>query len=454
MTTSRQRPVRGLVHSLVRRPARGLVSNSPRVLDTSIALLLFAVSVPGALYVSTGAAPPLPWWAVLLLSGVSCAALPLHRTHPYVTVAVTTACAVTAAGLGQLQTVLSLGPLMAALYSFALRTDRDGVRRCCAIGVAALLMITELIAGPADRPLDLKTVGPAAWVLLPTALGSWVRLRRAYVDAVRARAEHAERTRDEEARRRVAEERMRIARELHDVTAQHLALANAQAGAITHLMRTDPDRAHGILADFAVSTSSALRELKATVGLLRQTDDDPEAPHAVPAVGLARLAALTESFRSAGLAVTVTTEGAPHRLSPGADHTAFRIVQEALTNVTKHAAAREARVRLAHSDDRLTITVTDDGGGATPPRAAGDGDTGTGTGGFGLLGMRERAQSVGGSLLARHRPEGGFEVVAELPLGQKDVRQENVRQQDSGEPGDPGDPGQQDNGGSTPVGST
>ncbi|TRO62507.1 sensor histidine kinase [Streptomyces sp. IB201691-2A2] len=420
MTTSRQR--------LVCRPVRGLVRDSPRARDISIALLLFAVSVPGALYVSTGTASPLPWWAVLLLSGVSCAVLPLHRTRPYVTVAVTTACAVTAAGLGQLQTVLSLGPLMAALYSFALRTDRDGVRRCCAIGVAVLLMTTELIAGPADRPLDLKAVGPAAWVLLPTALGSWVRLRRAYVDAVRARAEHAERTRDEEARRRVAEERMRIARELHDVTAQHLALANAQAGAITHLMRSDPDRAHGILADFAVSTSSALRELKATVGLLRQTDDDPDAP-VVPAVGLARLAALTESFRSAGLAVTVTTEGAPHRLSPGADHTAFRIVQEALTNVTKHAAAREARVRLAHSDDRLTITVTDDGGGPTPSRATGDSDTGTGTGtgsGFGLLGMRERAQSVGGSLLARHRPEGGFEVVAELPLFQRDFGQEEA----------------------------
>ncbi|MGX1909250.1 sensor histidine kinase [Streptomyces phaeochromogenes] len=416
MTTSRQR----------------LVRNSPRARDISIALLLFAVSVPGALYVSTGAASPLPWWAVLLLPGVSCAVLPLHRTHPYVTVAVTTAGAVTSAGLGQLQTVLSLGPLMAALYSFALRTDRDGVRRCCAIGIAALLMTTELIAGPADRPLDLKAFGPAAWVLLPTALGSWVRLRRAYVDAVRARAEHAERTRDEEARRRVAEERMRIARELHDVTAQHLALANAQAGAITHLMRTDPDRAHGILADFAVSTSSALRELKATVGLLRQTDDDPDAP-AVPAVGLARLAVLTESFRRAGLAVTVSSEGAPQRLSPGADHTAFRIVQEALTNVTKHAAAREARVRLANYDDRLTITVTDDGGGPTPSRPSEASDTGTGTGsGFGLLGMRERAQSVGGSLLARHRPEGGFEVVAELPLFQKDF-------------------GQQENGGSTPV---
>ncbi|MFD3308929.1 sensor histidine kinase [Streptomyces sp. NPDC058694] len=431
MTTSRQR--------LVHRPVR----NSPQVLDTSITLLLFAVSVPGALYVSSGAESPLPWWAVLLLSGVPCAVLPLHRAQPYVTVAVATACAVTSAGLGQLQTVLSLGPLMAALYLFALRTDRDGVRRCCAIGIAALLMTTELIAGPADRPLDLRAAGPAAWVLLPTALGSWVRLRRAYVDAVRARAEHAERTRDEEARRRVAEERMRIARELHDVTAQHLALANAQAGAITHLMRTDPERAHGILADFALSTSSALRELKATVGLLRQPDDDPDTPPAVPAVGLARLAALTESFRSAGLAVTVTTEGAPRRLSPGADHTAFRIVQEALTNVTKHAAAREARVRLAHSDDRLTITVTDDGGGPTPSRATGGSDTGTGTGtgteaevagGFGLLGMRERAQSVGGSLLARHRPEGGFEVVAELPLHQKDF-------------------GPEEAGGSTPVGS-
>ncbi|MEU9542900.1 sensor histidine kinase [Streptomyces mirabilis] len=399
------------------------VRSSPRAQDTTTALLLFAVSFPGSLYVATGSPDPAaPWWTAALLSCVSCAALLFHRDHPRSALALTTAAAVTSAAQGRLLTVLSLGPLMVALYSFALRTEHNALRRSYAFGVAALLMATELIAGPADRPLDLKTVGPAAWVLMPTALGSAVRLRRAYLDAVRARAEHAERTREEEARRRVAEERLRIARELHDVTAQHLALANAQAGTLAHLLRGQPDQVHKILADLATTTSAALRELKDTVGLLRHegtedtadTTEDTEGASSPTAPGLARLADLTASFRSAGLDVTVSTEGEPRQLTPAADLTAFRIVQEALTNVTKHATTKTARVRLAYAHDRLTLTVADDGGtiGSAPPTPPVPG------GGFGLVGMRERAQSVGGRLRAGPRPGGGFEVRAELPLGE------------------------------------
>jgi len=377
-----------------------------------VALLLFAVSVLGSRLITAGSTVPPPWWVAFLLSGISCTALLFHRGHPRATVVLTAACAVAAVVLGHLLTVLSLGPLMVALYSFALRTERNAVRRVYVIGVAALLVTTELIAGPDNGSLDLKTIGPVAWVLLPTALGSSSRLRRAYLDAMRARLEHVERTREEEACHRVDEERMRIARELHDVTAHHLALANAQAGTVAHLMRTRPDQAHRILADLAATTSAALRELKATVGLLRQ----PDAPDMSPAVapGLAGLADLTAALRSAGLTVLVVTEGVPRQLSPGADHTAFRIVQEALTNVTKHAAADEACIRLAYSRDGLTITVMDDGGGDTAlsgrakPPAPGSG--------FGLIGMRERAQSVGGRLRAGPRPGGGFEVTAELPL--------------------------------------
>ncbi|MEU0821663.1 sensor histidine kinase [Streptomyces mirabilis] len=418
------------------------VRSSPRARDTTTALLLFAVSFPGSLYVATGSPDPAaPWWTAALLSGVSCAALLFHRDHPRTALALTTAAAVTSAAQGRLLTVLSLGPLMVALHSFALRTEHNALRRSYVCGVAALLMTTEVIAGPADRPLDLETVGPAAWVLMPTALGSAVRLRSAYLDAVRARAEHAERTREEEARRRVAEERLRIARELHDVTAQHLALANAQAGTLAHLLRGQPDQVHKILADLATTTSAALRELKATVGLLRhegtkdakgtedteeseesgefgefgesEESEESEGASSPTAPGLARLAGLTASFRSAGLDVTVSTEGEPQQLTPAADLTAFRIVQEALTNVTKHAAAKTARVRLSYSHDRLTLTVADDGGAlrSAPP-------TPQVPGGFGLVGMRERAQSVGGRLRAGPGPGGGFEVRAELPLGE------------------------------------
>ncbi|WP_405640417.1 sensor histidine kinase [Streptomyces sp. NBC_00019] len=189
------------------------------------------------------------------------------------------------------------------------------------------------------------------------------------------------------------------------LVAHHLALANAQAGTAAHLSRTHPDQVHRILTELAGTTSAALRETKATVGLLRQRDD-PDAPLA-PSPGIARLDELTASFEAVGLPVRVDIEGTPRPLSPGVDLTAYRIVQEALTNVTKHAAARTAYVRLGYATDHLTITVTDDG---TSTAAAEPGQ------GFGLIGMRERARSMGGALRAGHRVEGGFEVTTRLPL--------------------------------------
>ncbi|WP_131747117.1 sensor histidine kinase [Frankia sp. Cppng1_Ct_nod] len=385
---------------------RRYVRDHPHSTDGVVALLLFAASVPGSLQTTPDSTGRTGWWPGLFFGGISCTALLWRRSRPRTTVTVTTACAVTMTALGYLLTPLLLAPVMVALYWLAVRTDRN-ITVTYAVTTAALLVGTALIASPANRPIDLKTIGPTAWVLLPAALGNSVRLGRAYVEAVKARAEHAERTREEEARHRVTEERLRIARELHDVVAHHLALANAQAGTAAHIIRTRPDQARKILIDLTGTTSSALRDLKATVGLLRQAGD-PNAP-LEPTPGLAQLSDLTASFGSAGLTVTVVAEGEQRQLSPGVDLTAFRIVQEALTNVAKHAAARAAQVRLAYSHDRLTITVTDDGCGTTPSAA-------TPGSGFGLIGMRERARSVGGHLLAAHRPAGGFEVATILPL--------------------------------------
>lgn len=299
-----------------------------------------------------------------------------------------------------------MAPVMAALYWLAALTDRRTTRIYLFVAIA-LLQITVVVANRADMPLVLQTLAPTIWVLLPVAAGSGARIRRAYLDAVQARAEYAERSREEEARLRVAEERMRIARELHDVVAHHMALANAQAGTAAHLARSHPDQVQKILDDLAGTTSSALRELKATVGLLRQANDSDASLE--PAPGLARLPELTAACQTAGIKVTVTTEGTPQPLSPGVDLTAFRIVQEALTNVAKHASAKAAYVQLAYVRDRLTLTITDNGT-ATAPAAPASGR------GFGLVGMRERAQSVGGDLRAGHRPQGGFEVTTTLPL--------------------------------------
>jgi signal transduction histidine kinase len=375
----------------------------PRAVDVVVALLLFAASGPGTMLTTAGMDERRPWLPGTLLAAVSCTALLWHRSRPRAVTLVAIVCAIGIAMQGYLLTVLLLGPLMAALYSLAVRSGQKTAR---IFSVAAIILVvdTALIAGPEGETIVLKTIGPIAWLVLPVALGSVTRLRRSYLEAVQARAEFAERTREEEARHRVAEERMRIARELHDVVAHHLALANAQAGTVAHLIRTHPDQAEKIVNELTNTTSSALREMKATVGLLRQAGDPEASLEPVPR--LAQLPDLAASFASAGLTVTVTTEG-QQPLSPGVDLTAYRIVQEALTNITKHAATGSAEVRLVYSPDRLEITITDEGAGPGPSASAP---------GYGIIGMRERAQAVGGRLRAGPRPGGGFEVAAELPF--------------------------------------
>ncbi|MCT9075743.1 sensor histidine kinase [Streptomyces fulvoviolaceus] len=387
-------------------PWQRYADDHARTVDTMTAAVLFACFLFGSEIHFPNAAPPEAVGPTIALAAVACGSLFWQRSRPRTVVAVTALCSAGAVALGDLLTPLLLGPLMLALYRLALATDR-GTTRIAFFATLALVTIAAFTVDPLDHPWPLKTLGPVAWLLLPVATGNGVRLRRAYVEAIQARAEYAERSREEEARHRVAEERMRIARELHDVVAHHLALANAQAGTAAHLARTHPAQVERILTDLAGTTSSALREMKATVGLLRQADD-PAAPLA-PSPGLGQLPELTDAFGSAGLTVHVSTEGSPRTLSPGVDLTAYRIVQEALTNVAKHAGAGAARVRLRYRDDQLTITVTDDGA-PTAPAAPAPGQ------GFGLIGMRERARSVGGALQAGRRPEGGFEVTTRLPL--------------------------------------
>ncbi|WP_416966582.1 sensor histidine kinase [Streptomyces sp. 4F14] len=378
-----------------------------RTIDTMSAVLLFAAFLFGSEITMPSAEQPDETLPTIAFGTVACVALLLwQRTRPRTATALTAVCVAGGSALGHLLTPLLLAPLMLALYRLGSLTRRRTVRRWYAASLT-LVMLSALFLDPVPHPWAMKIVSPAAWLLLPVTLGSAVRLSRAYLTAVQQRAEFAERRREEEALHRVTEERVRIARELHDVVAHHLALANAQAGTAAHLARSHPQQVAGILTDLAGTTSSALRELKATVGLLRQAGD-ADAPLA-PAPGLGRLPELTEACASAGLEVEVLAEGEARPLSPGVDLTAYRIVQEALTNVTKHAGARAARVRLRYGRDHVTLTVTDDGPAhACPPGAGGPG--------FGLIGMRERALSMGGALHAGHRPEGGFEVTTRLPL--------------------------------------
>jgi signal transduction histidine kinase len=243
------------------------------------------------------------------------------------------------------------------------------------------------------------------FAIAATALGRTVRSRRENLAAARERVEHAERTREEEARRRVTEERVRIARDLHDVVAHHITLVNAQAGVAHHLMRANPEQAFEALAHIKDNSRAALDELRATVGLLRQPDDAPGARAPVPR--LADLDTLVTGFEASGLSVSVTRTGGTSPLAPVTDLTAYRIIQEALTNTHKHASASRASVVLDYGVHSLRVAVTDDGRPGAPK--------GAGTG-HGLIGMHERATAIGGTVTAGPRPEGGFQVVAELPL--------------------------------------
>ncbi|WP_206312994.1 sensor histidine kinase [Streptomyces sp. JB150] len=234
----------------------------------------------------------------------------------------------------------------------------------------------------------------AAWVVAIVALAELARARRE--QWARERAERAQ-----GARRRADEERLRIARELHDVLAHSLSVINVQAGVGLALLDTDPEQARTALTTIKGASKEALGEVRQVLDSLRTPGDAPRAP----APGLDRLPELVEAAADAGLAVRV--EGTAPRLPPATDLAAFRIVQEALTNAVRHSGSRHARVRLTREAGALRLRIDDDG-----PAAGAD----AGGGGNGLAGMRERAAALGGTIEAGARPDGGFSVIAVLPL--------------------------------------
>ncbi|MFJ2112528.1 sensor histidine kinase [Streptomyces sp. NPDC087850] len=296
-----------------------------------------------------------------------------------------------------------------ALYTVASRTDRPTTWR---VGFATMAVLSAVALGFGPGPwYAQENLGVFAWTGMASAAGDAVRSRRAFIGAIRERAERAERTREEEARRRVAEERLRIARDLHDVVAHHIALVNVQAGVASHVMDRRPDQAKEALAQVRAASRSALGELRATVGLLRQSGD-PAAP-TEPAPGLAHLDALLDTFRNAGLPVEFVRNGEAHRtaLPAAVDLAAYRIIQEALTNVRKHAGpAAKAEVSVVRIGSTVEITVLDGGGSTADGTAAPD------SGGHGLIGMRERVTALGGTLTAAPRYGGGFRTQAILPV--------------------------------------
>ncbi|MFC4375696.1 sensor histidine kinase [Nocardia halotolerans] len=354
--------------------------------------------------------PPI---ATYIAAGVSCAALSVRHRAPVFAVAVTTACGMLATPVGLLLTPLFVAPVTIAAYALAVRRDLRGTIAVLLPAVTALVAVTPSLDGLSWQDGSRLLTVAALPLLIAAALGNATRSRRAYLAAMEERARRAEESRESEARHSVAEERMRIARELHDVVAHQITLANAQAVVAAHVFDTRPEQTRSNLNNIIETTKNALDDLRATVGLLRQAGDANTS--AEPSPGLSQLPRLLESFDRAGLRVTTDNEGTPTPLPPGVDLTAYRIIQEALTNVGKHAGTSRARIRLSWSRDRLSISVADDGPDSRP--ANGPSFTRSDRpSGYGLIGMRERATAVGGQLFTDSRPAGGFTVSAHLPL--------------------------------------
>jgi signal transduction histidine kinase len=237
------------------------------------------------------------------------------------------------------------------------------------------------------------------------ALGDATRNRRAYVAEVERRAAEAELRGEEQARRRVDEERLRIARELHDITAHSLSIVAVQSGAALHVLDTDPAEARRSLTAIRETSRSALAELRAMLGVLRGSGDAEEGAPLMPPAGLARLDDLARPLRDAGFSIELDVELGADPLPAIVDASAFRIVQEALTNVLNHAGPAHVKVRVRRENEHVEISIADDGG-----------STGQGDEGHGIAGMRERALALGGTFDVGPVPGGGWHVEATLPL--------------------------------------
>ncbi|WP_307815669.1 histidine kinase [Streptomyces sp. 7-21] len=349
------------------------------------------------------------WFSWLVFAG-SLAGLLAWRRLPLAAAVVTGAGIAAWTLYGHIGELLNL-PVMVALYGVAVSGERRRTLVTGAVAAAASGVVAVLSGQEEGRPFP-SPVLEMIWPLVPLLLGEVVRGRRELTASYAERALRAEREREREAERRVRAERMRIARELHDIIAHTVSAMTVQAGVALEAMERRPDLARDAMRQVRASGREAVRELRATLEVLRDVPGGGAPGAGGPAPGLAQLPGLVA--RAGGERLRVTLAGPlpdPARVPPGTGLAAYRIVQEALTNVVKHSRAREAVVSLAEADGTLVAEVVDGG----PARAAGAPPAGDG-GGFGLIGMRERAAAVGGTLACGPEPGGGFRVRAELPL--------------------------------------
>ncbi|WP_333761401.1 sensor histidine kinase [Streptomyces sp. IBSBF 2390] len=390
------------------RPRRAFASLDPPRQDACLAAGLAALASLIAVTLGTGRHPDALGWALLLALHVP---LAWRRRAPLTALTVMIALI---AGYHQLDYNHS-APTAASMVILYTVAAGGSPRRTAVIGVSvvALMVVLKIDHGVAGLTVTFQITG---WIVSMLVLGGYLRVHRENAAAALERAERAERTREEEARRRVAEERLRIARDLHDLLAHSITLIGVQTSVAAHVLAADPDRLDRTavarsLDDIAETCRTARGELRTTLEVLR----DPGAPDARgPLPGLH---GLTDLAKAAGVTAELTVRAG--EVPPAVGAAAYRIVQEALTNAVRHGGRDDLTVRVrVHEEEQaegsvraLRVRVTDDGTGG----AAADGRPP----GFGLVGMRERARSVGGTVEAGPRADGpGFEVSAVLPLGE------------------------------------
>lgn len=343
-------------------------------------------------------------WTHVALVVVAVAAVPLSRSSPLVGLAIAS---VTAAltFLGHYPTSLVLAVPLLALYHVG---ATGGRRQSTIIGLGvALGIVVSSLQLHGDPLFTVETFSKFGAAALPLAVGDAIRVRRALEAASAERLAQVEKARQEDARRAVENERLRIARDLHDVVAHTLTMINVQAGVAAHLFTQDPEVARSSLDTIRAGSRDALDELRAMVGVLR--GDDGIAAALAPAPRIAEIDQLAAQARANGVDVEIDVVGEPPvRLADGTELAAYRIAQEALTNVVRHAGPVRARIRLAYEPGQLRLVCINEAPSA-PPANHRQGV------GVGVIGMTERATALGGTLSAHGTRDGGFQVEACLP---------------------------------------
>jgi signal transduction histidine kinase len=340
--------------------------------------------------------------SVLLSGALSVPLILLRRRWPIPTaVAAVVATVVVMSAADDLVPAILAITTFAVLYTMATLTER---RTAWLVGLGSVvtLYVAQQVAFP-EPVVNAPALALGAWLGLAVAAGDAVRNRRSYMAAMEDRVRRNEEVREEESRRRVVEERLRIARELHDVVAHRMTVITVQVAAAASQLRRDPDGAAASLEIVRSSASTVLDELGGVLRVLRSADD--EGAPAEPTPSLADLDVLVDTFADAGLEVRRAVSGRPRPMSDASQLAAFRVVQEALTNAHKHGVGR-ADLSMAWSDGRLQIDVEN------PAEERAQGDSGSG---LGLMGMHERVAAAGGTLEASVVGPGRFRVAASLP---------------------------------------